>query len=210
VIRGAANGNAEDKEQFARRYLPAVRAYLGARWRRGPLADQVDDATQEVFFECFRGALVRADESRAFRGLLYGIARNVARRHEERRKKKREVQADEWSGVPADEESLADTFDREWAQSILDLARDRQAGKARQEGIDAERRIRLLELRFEDGMPIRDIARLWEASPEHLHREYAKARREFKQSLIEVVGEHQSGDDASVETECALLLRFFS
>jgi len=210
VVRGAAAGNANDREQFARRYLPAVRSYLAARWRRGPLANDIDDATQEVFYECFRGALARADESRGFRALLYGIARNVARRHEERRRKKREFQAAEWSAVPADEESLSDAFDREWAQSILDLARDRQVEAARDRGVDAQRRVRLLELRFEEGMPIRDIARLWEASPEHLHREYAKARREFKRALMEVVFEHQPGDSEAIERECAHLLGFFS
>jgi len=210
VIRGAASGNAEDKEQFARRYLPAVRAYLGARWRRGPLAGDVDDAVQEVFFECFKGALARADEQRGFRGLLYGIARNVARRHEERRRKKREFQASEWSAVPADEESLNAAFDREWAQSILDLARNRQAQNASEAGVDAERRVRLLELRFEDGLPIRDIARLWEASPEHLHREYAKARKEFRRCLVHVVSEHTPGDEDAIERECSHLLHFFS
>ncbi len=33
VIQGAAAGRGDDRDQFARRYAPVVRAYLGARWR---------------------------------------------------------------------------------------------------------------------------------------------------------------------------------
>jgi len=62
VIRAAAAGSPTDREELARRYLGAVRAYLSARWRGSALGDDLDDATQEVFVECFRqgGALEAA------------------------------------------------------------------------------------------------------------------------------------------------------
>ena len=89
VIRGAAEGRSEAREEFARRYLPVVRAYLGARWRGLPLMQEIDDAAQEVFLDCFKeeGVLDRADSDRpgGFRAFFYGVVRNMARRVEERR-----------------------------------------------------------------------------------------------------------------------------
>src|SRR4051812_35800949 len=88
VIRAAAAGSAPDREELARRYLGTVRAYLSARWRGSPLCDDLDDATQEVFVECFRrgGAVEVAGSGRVpdFRAFLYGVIRNVARRFESR------------------------------------------------------------------------------------------------------------------------------
>ena len=65
IIRGAAEGRAPDRAEFARRYASVIRSDLGARWRKGPLLDEIDDAAQEVFLECFRpdGPLARAGAS---------------------------------------------------------------------------------------------------------------------------------------------------
>src|SRR5204863_5326677 len=88
VIRAAAAGNFTAREELARRYLGVVRAYLAARWRGAALRDDLDDATQEVFVECFRagGALEAAGAGQvdSFRAFLYGVVRNVARRFESR------------------------------------------------------------------------------------------------------------------------------
>ena len=124
LIRGAAGGNPSDREQFARLYEPVVRAYLAARWRgsRGELAD----AVQEVFLACFQpeGVLERADPQQpgGFRAFLYGVARNVARRVETRRSRRREqtLAEDELVALPADEESLSRVFDRAWATVLLE------------------------------------------------------------------------------------------
>src|SRR5436190_16960182 len=86
VIRAAAAGSPADREELARRYLDVVRAYLAARWRGSALRADLDDATQEVFVECFRegGAVEAAGAGRVpgFRAFLYGVIRNVARRFE--------------------------------------------------------------------------------------------------------------------------------
>src|SRR5262249_51193629 len=88
VIRAAAAGSPADRDELGRRYLGVVRAYLAARWRGSALRDNADDATQEVFVECFRqgGAVEAAGAGRvpAFRAFLYGVVRNVARRFESR------------------------------------------------------------------------------------------------------------------------------
>ncbi|MCK6461756.1 MAG: sigma-70 family RNA polymerase sigma factor, partial [Planctomycetes bacterium] len=83
IIRAAAAGSVPDRAEFARRYASVIRSYLGARWRNGPLLDEIDDAAQEVFVQCFRpaGALegVDAERSGGFRAYLLGVVRNVAR-----------------------------------------------------------------------------------------------------------------------------------
>ena len=82
VIQAAAAGSATDRQAFARRYGPVVRAYLATRWRSSPCLHDLDDAVQEVFVECFKpdGVLDRADRDRGFRPFLYGVVRNVALR----------------------------------------------------------------------------------------------------------------------------------
>jgi len=72
----------------------------------------------------------------------------------------------------------------------------------------AFRRVELLRLRFREGLPIREIARLWGADPAHLHREYAKARREFSTALRDVVREHLPEGGANLEAECSRLAEF--
>jgi RNA polymerase sigma-70 factor (ECF subfamily) len=51
LIRAAADGSPRDREEFAHRYAPVLRAYLAARWRGAPLLQDLDDAVQDVFVE---------------------------------------------------------------------------------------------------------------------------------------------------------------
>ena len=211
LIRGAAEGSTTQRNAFALRYEGAVRAYLGARWKGSPLLDAVDDAVQDVFLECFKGALERADPTRkgGFRAYLYGLVRNVARRHEERLGKQREVPAASALERAAGEhngQSLSDAFDRAWARGVVKAARRSQTGRAAELGAAAMRRVDLLRLRFVEGLPIRDIADRWHEDAAHLHHEYAKARREFKAALMEVVAFDRPGPKAAIEQECAHLL----
>ena len=104
--------------------------------------------------------------------------------------------------LPADEEGLSTVFDRAWARTLLREAGELQAERARQEGEEAKRRVELLRLRFTDGLPIREIARLWCIDPARLHQEYAKARREFRSSLLAVVAFHHPGTPGEVRREC--------
>ena len=65
MIEHAAAGRTAGRDDFAECYLPVVRDFLRARWRRTPWESEVDDAVQDVFVQCFRpgGALrgVRRD-----------------------------------------------------------------------------------------------------------------------------------------------------
>ncbi len=47
LIRAAADGAPRQREEFARRYAPVLRAYLAARWRGSPLRQDLDDAVNE-------------------------------------------------------------------------------------------------------------------------------------------------------------------
>lgn len=212
MIKGAAAGNDPDRRAFAVRYLPVVRAYLAARWRGAPLLTEIDDAIQDVFVESFRdgGALSRVDADRAggFRPFLYGIVRNVALRKETAGRRRREAQAATrvLNAQPGPtEEQLSQIFDRTWARAIMREAADRQRELAAADA-PARQRVELLRLRFHEGLPIRRIAALWDVDPEHLHRQYARARREFRTALQEVVAFHHPAGAEAVERECAQLL----
>lgn len=215
LIRAAAAGSARERETFARVYEPVVRAYLGARWSRDARSlQEMDDAVQEVFVDCLRpqGALERYDPGKGpgFRAFLYGTVRNVARRIEQRRARARTQQEDSKAPLaarPADEESLGAAFDRSWARSLLREAARTQRDQAAQRGDAALERVRLLELRFRDGLPIREIAKRWETDPARLHHVYATARKEFRRVLESLVRFHSpQASSEQVSRECKHLL----
>jgi len=210
VIRAAAAGSSTDREELARRYLGVVRAYLAARWGGSALREDLDDAAQEVFVECFRqgGALEAAGAGRvpSFRAFLYGVVRNVARRFESRPARA----AGSLPDVAADEGSQSRVFERTWAQAIMAEAAQLQKSRAFDLGDEAQRRVELLRLRFEEGLPIRTIAARWGVDSARLHHTYALARQEFRAALLEVVAFHQPGSPAELEREAASLLQALS
>jgi len=209
LIEGAANGNADDRETFARLYEPIVRAYLGARWRETTLLGELDDAVQDVFFECFKeqGALGKAEPGGGkggFRAFLHKVTQHVARRVEQKRSSRREQQAEtgmELGELRGEDPHLSRVFDEAWMLSLLDQAVARSEALARAEGDAAVRRVDLLRLRFSDDLPIREIARRWEVPAAELHHDYAKAREEFKRALREVIAFHNPLNPAELEEE---------
>ncbi len=213
VIRDAAGGDPSARQVFAVRYERIVRAYLVARWGGSPLGQDVEDAIQEVFVETFRdgGVLQRVDPESpgGFRAFFYGVVRNVARRAEARHMRRRDQQPPTgfFNESPDNaEQRLSRVFDRQWATTMMREAAARQRASAERKGADAQRRVELLRLRFYEARPIREIARLWDADPGELHREYARARKEFREALTEVVGYHLPGSAEAIERECAHLL----
>lgn len=213
MIRSAAAGNVEAKNGFARRYMPIVRAFLAARWAGTPLASELDDAVQDVFVDCFRegGLLERADPERGsgFRAFFLGAVRTAARHVETRRARRFELQGASSfhpERIAADEESLSRVFDRAWAQAVMREAAELQAARAKGKGEKELQRVELLRLRFQEQMPIREIAGLWGADPGVLHKEYSRAREEFAEALREVVQEHQQCPPGQLNEECRRLL----
>lgn len=210
LIQDAAVGDAAARAEFAERYGAVIKSYLAARWRTWPaLLENLEDAVQEVFIHCFRpgGTLERADPVRpgGFRPYLYGVVRVVALRMETANKRARRGQSDEpvdMGQVPLDETTLSRVFIRSWAKAMLRQAAHHQRQRAELLGEEAQRRVELLRLRFQESLPIREIAQRWQTDADRLHREYAKARKEFKESLKEVVAYHHPGSPAEVEREC--------
>jgi DNA-directed RNA polymerase specialized sigma24 family protein len=194
LIRDAAGGDPAARELFARVYLPVVKAYVTARWRDN--GREVDDAAQDVFVECFKaGGLLEkaaADRPGGFRAFLLGAVRNVARRHEVRRRPVHPLP----DGLPADDTGAEHAFERAWAQALLREAATVQQASSERAGAAAVRRVQLLRLRFHDGLPIRDIAKRWGEDPAKLHHEYATARDEFRAALREVIAFHHPGSPA--------------
>lgn len=213
LVEAAGSGDSGARDLFARVYLPVVRAYLRSRWGGGPRSAHLDDAVQETFVECFRenGALGKVERSPTdkFRTFLFAVVRNVALRFEERGAREHARRGEDsipLEAVPSGDERASRAFDRAWAEGLLRRAAERQEGKARVRGPEAARRVELLRLRFQDDLPIRDIAARWNVDPAHLHREYAKAREEFKEALTEEIGFHQPGQGGDLERECQALL----
>lgn len=213
MIAAAAEGNHREREAFARNYLGSVRAYLTARWHSTNYSAYIDDAVQDVFVECFKSGnpLARVDQTKSngFRPFLYGIVRNVARRYEAKinaENRKRACSQIDVDAIPIKESQLSKIFDRAWAKSIMRQAADLQRTHAEQMGESALTRIELLRLRFEEELPIREIAKLWQVDATVLHREYAKAREEFKAAFRDVVAFHFTGSNPNLQREIAAIL----
>ena len=213
LLRDAATGGEAPRAEFAARYAPVVRAYLAARWRGSTLVRELDDSIQDVFIECLRaGGLLdraRADQPGGFRAFLYGAVRNVALRAEARRARqlaREPMDVLDLQGLPGREEALSRVYDRAWAKAVVREAAERQSALAAQHGAAALRRVELLRLRFHDGMPIREIARLWGLDAASLHHEYARARQEFRSALRDVIASQHPGSPEDIERECTQLL----
>lgn len=217
VVRAAAGGESRAARVFAETYLGIVRAFLVRRWRGSGALSLVDDAVQEVFLDLFRsgGALSRLDAARtpSFRAFLFGVARNVALRYEERAAQSRVRRAQAPSvleTVAADQQTMSRQFDVAWAHRLVARAAERQRAWAASAGPEAQTRVEILRLRFAEGLPIRTIAERMGKPAERVHREYAKARDEFKQALRAEVALHSGGSAADIERECGEIVAVLS
>jgi RNA polymerase sigma factor (sigma-70 family) len=193
LIDAAAAGSESQRAEFVRLYQPVAASYFQSRWGASPLRSDIDDAVQDLFIECFRseGVLDRVarDRPEGFRRFFHGVLRNVALRRET----KRQPEAAQLAEHPDEQTRCSQAFDRAWAHLVLAEATRLQAAAAALDGERAQRRVELLRLRFQEGMPIRDIAQLWQEDPVHLHREYATARNEFSAALREALAFQNPG-----------------
>ena len=212
LIQAAAAGDSAARAEFAEIYGPIIDTYLTARWRLAPQRlREAEDARQEVILECLKagGALERVAPNRSFRKFLRGVVRNVAARFEQRAgcKQHEELPSESRLGSPDSHEQADRAFDREWARLLVKQAALWMASRAVDLGAPAQRRVELLRLRFQEGIPIREIARRWNRSPERLHKDYAKARMDFENALRRVVMLEHLGEPTDLDAECAELIR---
>jgi DNA-directed RNA polymerase specialized sigma24 family protein len=191
LIRRAAAGDPGDRERFAARYAPVIRAYFSARWHLPLAHERVQDASQEVFVQCFRenGVLDSADPARGeFRAFLYGVARRVGANMDRVAGRRREHDA---HSAIDDEVASSGTgpsrsFDRAWARLVVreagELARSRAAGRpARMAGLEA------LQLQFFEGLEPREIAARRGVPVEDVYERLRLAKRDFRAAFLEVM-----------------------
>lgn len=203
LIHLAAEGEPTARDRFARLYEPVIRAYLGNRWKQS--THSADDAVQDVFVELFKpgGALgkVESDRNGGFRPFLFGVVRNVAMRHESLRPIANPLPSDH----PDSDTSLATAFDKAWATTLLREAARLQMERAGDER--SRRRVELLQMRFQRGLPIREIAAEWNEDAVRLHHEYATAKEEFRAALQTVVAFHQpTATPGEIDRACGELI----
>lgn len=208
-MRSAASGDEASRATYCGLYGPVIRAYLAARWRLPSDHEEVADAAQEVFLQCFKpgGALLRADSDRegGFRAFLYGITRNVAGTVEAarlRRRRERGGGADDIDMVASDESTVSRVFDRAFAQALTREARSLLASRAAP-GSPAAARLRALELMYEHGLPSREIAKATGTDVAAVYPLLTRARKEFKAALLEVLaGYHPDDSKEALERRC--------
>lgn len=211
LIHAAAAGDRLAREWFARLYQPIARSYFSARWQQSPILPGLDDAVQDVFVECFKvnGVLEKVGEVQpeGFRAFFHGVLRNIGRRFEAARGSFQPIS----DHRPADDTSLSRAFDKAWARSLLKKAARVQAETASRSGERATRRVELLRLRFQEGLPIRDIATQWNDDAAKLHHEFATARDEFRAALRRVMSFHMpTADEPQLESACRELLNLLN
>jgi len=217
MVRAAADGDEHARSTFSRIYLPAVRRYLDRRWGSSVLKSSIDDALQDVFIEFLKpgGALESASsEGGAFRGLLYSVVRNVARRYEEKRFGAKEVSPGSsafFDEVPEEAATLSRVFDRSWARALLAEAILQYANEAKRGDKEARRRSKVLRMRHRSGLPIREIAsRINEPRVESVHQLYRRARNELHEHLRRVVAVHTGARGDAIERECERIAQLIS
>lgn len=212
LLEGAAAGEGAARSQFVARYERLVRAFLGSYLGSGNLRDEIDDLTQEVFYECFRGGgvLERSVDTPPgnFRAYLRGVSLNLARQWVERRRRHRErfTTSESLESRLATEQTASRMFDRLWAEEVVSDAACLMERRALKKSFAARRRVELLKLRFQSGWPIREIAHRWELPARRVHKDYATAREEFRKALGDVVSSYCRGTAEEIQQECRQVL----
>lgn len=184
----AARGDAAARAVFWLHHVRRIHAWLWLRWRHGTLRSSIDDATQEVYLECFRpgGAFAHFDPARAHHGVLpflHAVVRNVAQRFERSRRRERAHQIDyavehtTFADAPLTTSGDA-TIDRERLAAALDHLDD---GDPEPGGPHSLRTF--VRLHFEEGRPVREIARAWQAPPTLVHELRRRACRRLRACL---------------------------
>lgn len=212
MVLGAASGNRSDRETFSCMYEPVIRSYLAARWSLPVDHEEVTEAVQDVFVQCFKqqGALESVDRKRgdAFRPYLFGVTRNVALMIERSRRRRERALEREWEPdeVAKREATLSQVFDRSWMLMITRRAREVLARRARHDESRALR-FRCLSLRYLRGMPPREIASTLRLDVSQVYERLREAREEFREAVLEVMRElHPHATRNELERACQELV----
>lgn len=208
LVLDAAEGAPEARSLFVARYEPALRRYIAARWRLPLDHEHVLDATQEAVLECLKdgGALSRvdADRSSGFRAFLFGVARHVALRQEEQRRRGA-VTPILPEHAPVDERRLSAVFDGAFAEILVSEALELMCVRRAEGGgaLQSE----LLDMNYVQGLPAREIAVRLQIEVTRVYKLLHAARRDFRAALLDVMrSQHPEKSDAELEDEMHTLL----
>jgi DNA-directed RNA polymerase specialized sigma24 family protein len=210
-------------EALLRQYLPALRAYLVARWR-GPNPDRIDDVLQGFLAGKVleQQILRRADQARGrFRTfLLTALDRYLVdefRKDSAAKRSPGEAVASLGSVAEADHppQEAADLFDLEWARQAVSLALGRMRRECEAGGrapVWAVFEARVVACAFDGAEPMpyaQLVQRFGFASPEQAANVLITGKRMFARNLREVVGEYAE-DDADAAEEVLRLKRILA
>lgn len=207
----AGAGESAARERFARTYHGLIRAYLAARWRLPPTSDAIDDASQEVFVQCFKqgGALLGVDPRgpARFRSYLFAIVKHVADRIERSngvRRTPQEGAPHELDDLSAHDATLSRVFDRAWVGTVTRSAWLLMTSRLQSGDRD---RLRVLDLRFKEGLAPAAIAARLDIDVNLVYQQLRNAKRDFRSALVEVVGSYHPGaTKAEIEARCVDLI----
>jgi DNA-directed RNA polymerase specialized sigma24 family protein len=212
LILAAASRAPAEQARFTERYAPVIEAYLVSRLGVPSEHEDVREAIQEVFLQCFKqgGALQGVDPARdGFRAFLYGVTRNVALMAERRRARRRERQPPH-SGVferSTDDATLSHVFDAAWAELVVGEARALVEERATRRGGRAVLRAKALELMYRDDLPPREIAPLLVVEVKEVYKLLETGRMEFRAAVLQVMARYSpEATRPELERKCVTLL----
>ena len=215
LIEQAASGDHVGQQEFTQLYMPLVKRYLQERWKSSRLAQEIEDAVQEVFVECIRdrGILQQVDPGRgtSFRAFLLGATRNVARRIERKAMGKHAHDQEVTSfldGIESNEERLTQLFEKDWAQAALRGASQLHQDRATEKGGNALVRWQVLGYHFGEGLTAPAIAERIQADVSNVHKWLSRGRQDFAECLHHVVArQFREGTPAEeIQLECQRML----
>jgi RNA polymerase sigma factor (sigma-70 family) len=211
ALVAAAGGDPTEQAVFAAVYGELVRKWLWFRWRHGPLRGLIEDAVQEVFVECLRpgGALQHLDPGRAVHGpaaFLRGVVQHVAQRIERSEARRLRTIRERLADSPTVRPDPPEQGDADWARARIATALDMLDRGDR--ASPPHRSLRqFLRLHFEDGLPVRAIARLWHEPAQRVQETRRRACRRFRDCLVRVVQGKDPGHQAGPEETGASVAR---
>lgn len=209
LIHRAAVGKGASRERFARRYSGVIQGYFAARWRLPIAHEHVQDASQDVFVDCFKpgGALTHADAKKGqFRRFLYGVCKHIAISIERRLVRRTEHAVSHADRVDSDP-SLSQSFDRAWARAIVKdaaaLARERARGhETRTMGL------LVMELRVAHDLPPREIAVRLGRGVHEIYELLRRAKLDLRAAFLEILAEHNPGaSEGALKRRCLEIVR---
>jgi DNA-directed RNA polymerase specialized sigma24 family protein len=213
MIADARCGNREARERFAKLYEPLVKGYLAKRWRLPISHGRVLDASQEVFYQCYKADGILSNSRATYRQRFHTYLRGAVRRVAANMDRQRIVNRDRIKGLPQNlddaeqqtEASLSRVFDIAWTRIVIS-----EAGLIAQEQADGNSSrtlgLRALRLRHADGYGCREIASHLGVDQEGVYEILRVAKKDFRIAMLTVMSTYYPNmTETELQSECSKL-----